>query len=918
MPTHCVRVYSSVIIALLLAAVSLVAEPTPGAIALKTGWQLQSGCKISETGHVISTLHFRPRGWYPAVVPSGVVANLVSDKVYPEPYTGMNLREIPGTTYPIGTIFANQPMPDDSPFKCAWWYRTEFTVPASQRGKQAWLHFDGINYRANIWLNGKRIADSQQVAGAWRLYEFNITPALAAGPNVLAVEVSAPTENDLGINWVDWSPTPPDKNMGLWRDVWLSFSGPLALRHPQVLSKLELADLKSAELTVTAELSNTTDRPISGILRGRVMPEHAVPCPVSLARATSCTGDVNIVQKVELAPGELRTVTFAPSEFPALILQNPRIWWPAPLGPQDLYKLALEVVVDGTTSDRAEATFGIRQITSELTDKGYRLFRVNGRPIVIRGAGWAPDMLLNASEQRIEQELRYVRHMNLNTVRLEGKLETDHFFDVADRLGILIMAGWCCCDHWEHWPKWTEADHVIANESLRGQMLRLRNHPSLLVWLNGSDNPPPADVEQGYLAIEKETAWPNPILSSATAQTTEVTGATGVKMSGPYEWVPPSYWLADTGQRGGGYGFNTETSPGPAVPPLESMRRFLPPDHLWPIDDVWKFHCGAGKFKTLDVFTAALNARYGPAGSVQDYARKAQAMTYDGERAMFEAYGRNKYTSTGVIQWMLNNAWPSMIWHLYDWYLMPAGGYFGTRKANEPLHIQYSYDDASVVVVNNLYQPFHGLKVAVSVYNLNMALKYAREAVVDVPEDGVTRALTIPALDGLSSTYFVRLALSDAQGKLISSNFYWLSTKPDALDWPHSNYYVTPTTQQADYTGLNTLPLVDLRASAASRIEGGERITRVVLHNPSHNLAFLVRLRLTGADGRDVLPVLWDDNFIPLFPGERREITARVDSHQLRGPARIHLEGWNVYPKELVVSSELSPPSHQPSAMSHQ
>jgi exo-1,4-beta-D-glucosaminidase len=876
-------------------------------VALKSGWQIQSSCKVAEKGDVISTTQFQPQDWYKAIVPGGVLANLVMDKVYPEPYYGMNLRQIPGVN-PIGTMFANQPMPDDSPFKCSWWYRTEFDIPAwADTTVQKWLAFDGINYRANIWLNGKLVADGNHAVGTWRAFEYNVTEALVKGKNVLAVEVTAPTETDLGFNWVDWSPAPPDKNMGLWRDVWLSFSGPVAVRNTQVISDLSTPDLKTARLSITTELRNASRQPIMGV-------------------ALLILDKLRVPQAVRLAPGESRQVTFAPEQYPQLVLKDPRVWWPAPLGPQNLhratvsfsrmYKLVAGVAqpvdasvsglyrshdrdVSGAWSDSETVTFGIRKITSELNEKGYRQFKINGRNILIRGGGWAPDMLLMASDERIEQELRYVRHMNLNTVRLEGKIETDHFFETADRMGILVMAGWCCCDIWEKWKDWTDETHTVANESLRTQILRLRNHPSVLMWLNGSDNPPPPDVESGYLAIEKELNWPNPIVSSATAKPTTVTGASGVKMSGPYEYVPPSYWLADTDKHGGAYGFNTETSPGPAVPPVDSLRKTLGQEHLWPIDDVWKFHCGLGRFKQLDVFTAAMNGRYGEASSVQDFALKSQALTYDGERAMFEAYGRNKYTSTGVIQWMLNNAWPSMIWHLYDWYLTPGGGYFGTRKANEPLHVQYSYDDASVVVVNNLYQPFRGLRVTATVYNLDMTQKFTREATVDVAEDGVTRALTIPAIDGLTTTYFVKLTLSDRTGRLASSNFYWLSTQPDVLDWSKTNYFVTPTTQHADLKGLNDLPKINVEATAATRAEGQDKVTRVVLQNPSKSLAFMVRLRLLGDDGLDVYPVLWDDNYVELLPGERREISARVAAHQLRGMATVRIEGWNVEAKNL-------------------
>ncbi len=872
---------------IVMSSVVSFASPTPGSLALKSGWQIQSSCKVAEKGDVISSAQFKPEGWYKATVPGGVLANLVADKVYPEPHYGTNLRQIPGVN-PIGTMFAVQPMADDSPFKCSWWYRVEFDTHPSKTGlggpptEQKWLHFDGINYRANIWINGKQIADANDAAGTWRAFDYNVSGNLKQGKNVLAVEVFPPTETDLGINWVDWSPAPPDKNMGLWREVWLSFSGPVSVRNTQVMSDLSVPDLKTANLTVTTELRNVTDHPQKGI-------------------AQVAIGPILIRQTVEIAPNTKKVVTFAPDQFPELAIKHPQVWWPAPLGVQNLYTATVTFDLNGRGSDAQLVTFGIRKITSELNDKGYRQFKINGRNILIRGAGWAPDMLLNASDERIDDELRYVRQMNLNTVRLEGKIETDHFFEQADRMGILVMAGWCCCDMWEQWPKWTDETRAVANESLRTQILRLRNHPSVLMWLNGSDNPPPAEVESGYLAIEKELNWPNPIVSSATSKPTTVSGASGVKMTGPYEWVPPSYWLADKDRYGGAYGFNTETSPGPAVPPVESLRATLGQEHLWPIDDVWRFHCGLGKFKTLDVFTAAMNARYGEASSVEDYALKSQALAYDGERAMFEAFGRNKYTSTGVIQWMLNNAWPSMIWHLYDWYLMPAGGYFGTRKANEPLHVQYSYDDASVVVVNNLYQVFRGLKVTATVYNLDLTQKFTRTVNVDVEDDGVARALTIPAIEGLSTTYFLRLSMTDSAGKLVSSNFYWLSTQPDVLDWSKTNYYLTPVTQHADYKALNDLPKVSVDVTATTRVEAQERITRVLLANPSKSLAFMVRVRLLGEDGTDVLPVLWDDNYVSLLPGEKREITARVAARQLRGAGTVRVEGWNVEGKNIAV-----------------
>ncbi len=870
---------------ILLCALSLAARepqsPSPsGRLPLREGWQVQSSAKVQSQGADISSPKFRPVDWYPTSVPSTVVGALVANKVYPDPYFGMNLRSIPGTAYPIGANFSNISMPDDSPFRVPWWYRTEFQLPASFEGRQVWLHFDGINYRANIWLNGKQIATSDKVAGAWRLYEYNVTDLVVRGrPNVLAVEVVAPRPTDLAITFVDWNPLPADKDMGLWRDVYLTATGPVELRWPQVITHFDLPSLHVAHLTVNAEVRNGTSHPVRGTLRGQI-------------------GNITFAQEVELAANETKEVTFSPEKFQQLNVTNPRVWWPAPLGSQDLYKMKMDFETGGKVSDGQTVTFGIREVTSELTDKSYRLFKINGKNILIRGAGWSFDMFLRTDPRKQEAEIRYVKDMNLNTIRLEGKLEDEHFLEVCDREGVLVLAGWCCCDFWERWKGWKPEDMAIAAESLKDQIRRLRNHPCLLDWLNGSDNPPPPKVEQMYIDILKQYHWPNPYQSSATAKPTTVTGQSGVKMTGPYEYVAPDYWLQDT-KHGGAYGFNTETSPGPAVPPVESLRKFIPQDKLWPMSEVWDFHAGGGEFRNLKVFTAALNARYGEATSLEDYVEKAQLMTYEGERAMFEAYGRNKYTSTGVIQWMLNNAWPSLIWHLYDYYLRPAGGYFGAKKACEPLHIQYSYDDASIVVVNSFYHPFEKLRASAKVYNLDDTEKFSKEQTLDVPPDSSTRVFSIPAVPGLSTTYFVKLTLQDASGKTLSSNFYWLSTQPDVSDWEKTEWYVTPIKTYANFTGLRDLAKVDLKVSGRAEQANGEGAMRVKVENPSGHLAFFVHLKIAkGQGGEEVLPIFWEDNYFSLAPGESREIRATYRREDLgTAPPVVAVDGWNVNPQ---------------------
>jgi len=880
MPRRCVILLSGSLVLLASSGAATAVADVPRKLLLHEDWQLQSSCEAKAGGAEISTAGFNAKGWHRTDIPSTVVGALVTDKTYPDPTYGTNLKSFPGMDYSSKTFFANQDMPKGSPFRCSWWFRTEFMVPADYTRKTAWLHFLGINYRANVWLNGQKIGDANDVAGTFATFEFNVSKVLQTGkPNSLAVEVSAPGKNDLGITWVDWNPTPPDKDMGIWKEVLLTSSGDVSLRNPFVNSKLENG-YKSAALTISADLRNASDLAVNGVLRAEVDGKQ-------------------LSQQVSLGAGESKTVTLAPEQYSELKLANAKLWWPYGMGEPSLYTAKLSFEIGNAVSDAANVSFGIREVTSELTDKGYRLFKVNGRNVLIRGAAWAPDILLRWSSRRLDADLNYVRDMGLNTIRLEGRIDREEFYEKTDRLGILVMPGWTCCDAWERWNSWGSEQHRIAGDSLRSQIRILRNHPSVFVWLYGSDGPPPAHVEKMYLGILKDLNWPNPSVSSASATATTVTGKSGVKMTGPYEYVPPVYWLADT-KAGGAYGYNTETSPGPAIPPRESLERFIPKDHLWPIDDVWNFHAGGERFTTINVFTDGLNRRYGTASSLDDYERKAQAMTYDGQRAMFEAYGRNKYTATGVIQWMLNNSWPSLIWHLYDYYLVPAGGYFGTKKAMEPVHVQYSYDDNSVAVVNSSYEALQGVTVSAKLYNLDAKEKGSQEGTMNVAPDSSTKAFDLPRVEGLTTSYFLRLQLHDPAGKQLSDNFYWLSTKPDVLDWKHKKDTVyTPQTGFADLTSLNALPPVHLDVKSKKEDQGSKTSVRVTVRNPSGSLAFMVHLRIGKAgSAEDVTPIFWSDNYFSLLPGEQREVTASYEATDLDDKAAVlEVDGYNIAPQ---------------------
>lgn len=838
-----------------------------GKTFLREGWSIQASSKTNgATGAALSMPGAATAGWYATTVPSTVFAALVANSVYPDPFVGDNLSQAPAS-------IANG----------SWWYRTEFTPDAGFDGKAVSLALDGINYRANVWLNGQQIAKSDDVVGTFTSYEWNVSSAVHAGvANALAVEILPPDlKNDLALTWLDWNPGPPDRDMGIWQDVYLRKSSAVSVRGTHVSSKVD-PSLASAALTIKADVTNTTMAAV-----------HAT--------VTAKIEQITVSQDLDLAANEHKTVTFDPGANPSLTLQSPRLWWPAQMGSPELYQGSVSATVGGAVSDSETIQFGIRDVSSSLTDKGYRLFKINGKPILIRGGGWASDMLLRRDQERLDTQFQYVRDLGLNAIRLEGKLEFNEFFDDADKYGILVIPGWMCCDHWQDWDKWDDSDNAIATASVATQAKRLRNHPSVIDFLIGSDEAPPGNVESEFLAAFQAADWPNPLGSSAADRSTPTLGKSGLKMPGPYDWVAPGYWMQDT-TGGGAFGFNSESGPGPSIPELETLQTVLTPaqqDSLWKNLNADQYHAGTpgDQFAQLTIFNAALSARHGAPTSLTDYVRKAQLMNYEGERAPYEAYSRNQYTSaTGFIHWMLNNAWPSLIWHLYGNDLAPAGAYFGAKKGNEPLHILYSYDDKSIVVVNHTQMAESGLKATVSVYNLDASQKYTSTAMVDVGADSTAKAGMVPAVSGLSGTYFVALTLTRGD-TVVSNNFYWLSSKAEKINFDGYQWYYTPTSTFADYSALATLPPATVTASlGAPQMNGANATAQVTLKNTGSGLAFFTRLTLlAGKGGKPVRPVLWQDNYVSLLPGETRTLTVSYAASDLGGAAAaVQVSGWNV------------------------
>lgn len=847
---------------------------------LNKNWKLQSSEMVTNKGEEISSSSFDDDGWYNASVPSTIMSALVENGKYKDIFYGTNLRKIPGVSYKIGSIFSNQEMDESSPFARSWWYRKEFTIPFATDNDRVLLNFKGINYRANVWVNGQKVSGKNNLVGAFRTFKLDITPFVTPqNTNVLAVEIFPPKAKDLAITWVDWNPSPPDKNMGIWQDVTLILFKGVEL-HSSTVETLHLDEherINRADIIVRTYAKNHTDKRIDGKIKAFIEGDDI---------------QVSLEQEIHLNPKEQMEISLP--EEDVITVNNPHLWWPHSMGEPYLHSLTL-VFEDnnGVFHDIEETKFGISKISSERTANDDLLLKVNGKPLLVKGGGWAPDMLLRKDDKRRKSEFSYVKNLGLNTIRLEGKLEDEDFFNLADAEGILLIAGWCCCDAWEKWKIWDDENILVARDSLRDQLLRLRHHPSMLLWMNGSDSHPPEHIEQMYLDIEKEVHWNTPVTSSAKNLTSKITGFSGVKMNGPYDYVPPIYWyVAKT--IGGAQGFNTETGPGPSIPTFEELSLFIPEDKKWPINNTWNYHAGGGPFKTIDLFYNSLEKRYGTPKDLKDFIWKSQASNYEAHRAMFEAYSRERYNSTGIVQWMLNNAWPGIIWHLYSYYLIGAGSYFGAKKALEPLHIQYSYDDLSVVINNSSYKKYKSLVVKAYIFDKDSKENWKHEEKVDISEDEVKKVFKIPEIH--EKMYFLKLKLENISGDVISDNFYWLSETVESLLYDETTFYHTPQKDYADFTKMSDMKRAEVSVSETSTISPEGINIRVAVRNTGSTIALLTRIRVIERDKDvDIVPSLFEDNYFSLVPGETKIINVKVNSGNINEDAyRINVDGFNI------------------------
>jgi len=884
--------------------------------ALRGAWTLRALSEVPDTIREISQPGYAAKGWLEATVPGTVLTTLVDQGVYPEPTYGLNNLVIP-----------------ESLARQDWWYRAEFTVPEGAAGRGLSLRFKGINYAAEIWLNGERLGD---IRGAFRRGDFDISKRVRPGhPNALAVRISPPPHPGIPHEesliagagqpnggslcqdgptffctegW-DWIPGIRDRCAGLWQDVVLHVGGPVVIGDTQVLTELPLPDTSTAKLRLCTELENRSSETQRLLLRAEFE-------------------GVRLEKVVELPAGVRGEFSLDASEFPSLVLQQPRLWWPNGYGRPELYHLRLQLLdSSGFVLEEREQRFGIRQLSYELSVFGedgavqrvefspakaaghavidrrhealhpsgdtwlpslvpgsthspglgvlasgstapFLVIRVNGVPIVCKGGNWGLDEALKrCSRERLEPYFRLQRDAHFTMIRNWcGQNTEEAFFELADEYGLMVWS-----DFWISTQEWNEqpADLGLFLDNAEDTIRRFRIHPSIVLWCGRNEGVPPPVLNEGLESL----------IRRLDSERYYQPGSRDISLlnSGPWVYGEPRDFFDRHG-----LGFTTELGL-PNAPTAEAMRAMMPAAELWPISDSWAYHDWHQKHHgEVAPFMEAMARQYGEGRDLEDFCRKAQMLNYVSHRALFEGLNARLWKpASGRLLWMSHPAWPSTAWQLYTSDYDTNGAYEGARKACEPVHIQLNLDDGQVLVSNSTREPLTGVRVHASLHDLRGRLLGEQEEVRDLAANASLACFPLNVSPGAAERlYLVKLSLHDSAGRLLSDNLYWQTRSPE------------------DHQLLNALPKASLQGQALLVSPG---IIELTLRNDSATPALLIKAVVRAADGARVLPAHASEGSFSLLPGEERRLHIEIP---ITAGQELHVtaEGWNLGPFSRAVS----------------
>ena len=893
-------------------------------------FEMQSSVLVSSKGEEISTLNYKSKVyWFPVKVPSTVLNGLVSNKIYPDPYAGLNNMLIPDASDEFNKKYNLEQysyLPDHpNPWNKPYWYRTVFNVPVADNGRHFQLIFKGINYRAAVWVNGKQITDSTQMAGMFAEYSLDVSKLIIAGQeNAMAVKIypldypglpateqlkalgdffenGGPT-GDIGKNvtmlcsvgW-DWVPPVRDRNIGIWLPVYLRTSGGVTITSPKLVTILpNLPDTSMAKLSLNLKLLNKTDADENGKLSITIAPENFEGKPLQFSKSISITK--NGSSNVDLNGDNTKELN----------ISNPYLWWPNGYGKPNLYRIKLQYAGNGGVSDDTSFVFGIRMVSTKAVDVNGSLrrdFFVNEKRIHITGGAWVPDFMLNRDSLRYDYEMHLCRNANINLVRIWGGGVTpcDEFFEAADRYGLMIWSDfWITGDtqgEFKGSPDWPLEGNIFI-KNVVSTIMRIRNHPSLLVWTGGNEGHARKELYDVMRENIITLDGTRPYIPSSSGFAKLPAGwngswpdnkASGVYSGGPYTWQDPLIYYKKA-IAGTDWVFKDETGI-PSQPPYNIMSKIIP-DLVWdnklpfPLNNTWGYHDAATGNGRYDLYYEEMVKRYGEPQSMENFCDKMQLLNAIGYQGIFEAAGHKLNDIGGVMLWKLNSAFPSVVWQVYDWFLQPNAGYYFMQNAIEPVHIQLNLSDFKITVVNKTNKPIPGLTTQVDIFSLESKSLFHQEKPVSLLATDVkvttSLAKVLPAMKGVN---FVVLNLKNSTGNVISHNVYWLSN-------------------DGNYKSMNNMPDAKVQIAVLKKEKSTtENKWTVQIINNSDKVAFFVRSQIM-INEEEVLPSFWSANYFTLAPEESITLTVSypVDKSSA-GISSLKVSGWNTKSQELVLSN---------------
>ena len=854
-------------------------------------WVMKKAEEVKTNGEEISKSGFTTTAWQPAIVPGTVLNSLVYNKVYPEPYYGLNNK------------LTNNIIPDIAKVGrdfYTYWFRTEFVVPADFKDKNIWLQVDGINYRAEIWVNGilvttvngmfkqdyVDIADfaklGEKNAIAVKVYPVDIPGTNKPKPWRARGENKNGGDGNIGLNTtmlmsVGWDFTFKDgirdRNTGIWKSISLYATNKVAIRHPFIKSTLSKPNYDKADETVSVEVYNVAMKTVKCVVKGEIVGEG-----------------IQFEKKVDMLRGEDKTVTFTSKDFPQLLIKNPRLWWPRNKGNPEMYELKLKVYVEGVLGDSVKTKFGVREIVADRnTPDSSKTFYVNGRKIFIRGTNWIPEAMLRNSDERMLAEMRYTKQSGVNLLRLwaGGIAESDYFYQLCDEMGLLVWQEFWLTGDTKH-PQ----DKDLYFDNLVSTIKRIRNHPSVAIYVGSNESTEVSGIKEKLMELDGTRNYQ---MQSETD---------GVHDGSPYQQVNPMQHYENTASDRGSRvdGFNPEYG-APTLPTVEVLREMMDEKDLWPINKpVWDyldgdaFHGMTGKYKEM------VN-KYGESSSIDEFAQKAQLVGAMNSKSIWEVWNENKFGygdryASGLLFWYHNSPARQVCGRMWDWSLEPTASLYHTQNALEPLHVQFDYLKNTVSVYNDYFKLFRNYKLTAEIFDLNSKkISVQTKLIEEIPEDAVLNKLMVLDFNKASTPIqFIKLSLADENGKTVASSFYWRSNDP----YMGKTTMTGPTT--AGFEPLASMKKVNLQTKMTVTKNNQIHSIELDIKNPTTTIAFFTQIQLLDNDDKPVRPSFYTDNFFSLLPGEGKHIsieTAVETSAQEN--TKIVVKGYNILSNTLYL-----------------